>query len=47
MQSQIDEALTALVEAEDMQRYPVLTLALQRVIWQLEKIQAHAKEKEV
>jgi len=44
---EIESALTKLVEAQDMKHYPVLTLAIQRVIWQLDRIQAQVSEKEV
>jgi len=44
---EIESALTTLVEAQDMKHYPVLTLAIQRVIWQLDRIQAQVSEKEV
>jgi len=44
---EIDSALTKLVEAQDMRHYPVLTLAIQRIIWQLDRVMAQVEEKEI
>jgi hypothetical protein len=44
---EIQDALTKLVDSIDMQHYPVLSLAVERVIWQLERILAQVEEKEV
>jgi len=30
-----------------MRHYPVLTLAIQRVIWQLDRVMAQVEEKEI
>lgn len=43
----LEEALSILIEEQDMEHYPVQTLALQRIVYLLERLLARVEEVEI